>query len=200
MRRAGRGYGVSPIRDIRQLNRRADIEHKRRLDLLEAQYRYTLKKLQQRKDSLLRDQERDTLLKACQPKATVHRNMREIARLESSDGGADEGRRDAGVRLCSSRSLPAAAGARPTESPPPQRARASTASWLSIRQLKDIAAIDSIAAREKARREQRAREELQRLRDGEMATLRQRIKAFNDTIGNVGGMGLPASTGKNPTH
>ena len=153
--------------------------------------RCSMKRLQHREASLRRELERDALLRACQPKATVRRNMREIALLERS-----------GARPAwSSKSLPTADGARrPTEAPPepPQQQRPSTAPWLSIRQLREVAAIDSIAAREKARREQRRREELQRLEDAEMremAALRRRIKAFNDTIGSVGGLGRPASPG-----
>ncbi|CAL8297532.1 unnamed protein product [Arctogadus glacialis] len=192
MRRADWGSGASRITDLMHTrNRRADLEHRRRLELLDAQFRCTMKRLQQREAVLRRELERDALLRACEPKATVRRNMREIALLE---------------RPWSSKSLAAAEGARRSETPletpsepllpPPQRP--STVPWLSIRQLREVAAIDSIAAREKAWREQSAREELKRLEDGErreMAALRLRIKAFNDTIGSVGGLGRPASTG-----
>ncbi|CAL8302430.1 unnamed protein product [Boreogadus saida] len=248
MRRADWGSGVSRITDLMHTrNRRADLEHRRRLELLDAQFRYrwkdplqrdctdigveresvvdgwlkqphlappsqadgptlglaeaahlwcTMKRLQQREAILRRELERDALLRACEPKATVRRNMREIALLERS-----------GERPWSSKSLAAAAeGARPSETPletpseplPPPPQRPSTVPWLSIRQLREVAAIDSIAAREKAWREQSAREELKRLEDGErreMVALRRRIKAFNDTIGSVGGLGRPASTG-----
>ena len=159
-----------------------------RLNIVAFLPRCTMKRLKQREACLRRELESDALLRVCEPKATVRRNMREIALLERSGG-----------RPRSSGTLPAAEGSRRSETPsePPPQQSPSTVPWLSIRQLREVAAIDSIAAREKAGRERRAREELQRLEDAEMqemAALRRRIKAFNDTIGSVGGLGRPAST------
>ncbi|CAL8274442.1 unnamed protein product [Merluccius merluccius] len=190
----GRGPGWGQLRDVRLLNRKSDIELQHRLALLEAQHRYTLKKLQQRKDFLLKEHGRVTLLKVCEPKATVHRNMREIAQLKSAGGGTDAGPdagppRNAGARLGSSKSLPPDAGSPPMDPPPPPRRAPPSARPLSIRQMRNIAAIDSIAAREQASRERRAREALQRLRDEEMAALRRRVKAFIDALGSAGGDG-----------
>lgn len=172
-------------RDLRVLNQKEDSELQHKLNMLDRQYRYTRKMLQQRRDSLVKEQSRMVMVKVCEPKATVTIAMKEIdAETHCTDGR----------RLCSSMSRHKK-GSDPVEqsrsvsAPPPSvqpagsvRRRGNIRSSLSLMQMKNIATIDSISEKELARRQQRAREEMEKLRQFQRETLHKRVAAFIEKL------------------
>ncbi len=177
------------------LNQKEDRYLQKRLNMLEKQYRFTQKMLQQRRDWLIHEQRRLVTVKVCEPKATVNIAMKEIR--EHSDAvmhfrgiQTSEGR-----RLVSSKSQfhnkeseqvePSRSISAPAPSVKPSssvRHRGKIQSSVSLMQMKNIATIDSISEKELTRQRQRAREELERLRQFQMETLHKRVAAFIENL------------------
>lgn len=183
-------------RNLQVLNQKEDRHLQKKLNMLEKQYRYTRKMLQQRRDSLIIEQRKLVVVKVCEPKATVNIAMKEIREhndpmmyfrgIQTSDSR----------RLLSSKSQYHNKGPEPVEpsrsisAPAPPsvkpsssvRHKGNTQSSLSLMQMKNIATIDSISEKELARQRQRAREELERLRQFQMETLHNRVAAFIENL------------------
>lgn len=174
-------------RDLRVLNQKEDRDLQHKLNMLDRQFKYTRKMLQQRRDSMMNEQRRVLMVKVVEPKATVNIAMSEIEErtCETSDG----------TRLFSSKSQYHSKGgelveqSRSISAPPPSltptgsvRHRGNIQSSLSLMQMKNIAAIDSISEKELARQRQEAQEEMERLRQFQMETLHKRMAAFIEKL------------------
>lgn len=183
-------------RNLRVLNQKEDRTLQQKLYMLDKQHRYTHKMLQQRRELLLREHRRVVMVKVCEPKATVNIAMKEI---EEHQIAAVHGRgvqTSEGRRFCPSESPVDAEGSEPEEQcrsisapPPPStnpagpvRRRGTIQSSVSLVQMKNIATIDSISEKELAMRQQRAREELERLRQFQKEALQNRVAAFIETL------------------
>lgn len=183
------GGPVTLKRNLKVLNQKEERELQRRLTMLDKQYRYTLKRLQQRRDSLMNEHRRVVMVKVCEPKATVNIAMKDIWEYKNTEMGFRSPQTSEGRRMFSSREKHQVEQNRSISAPPASVKAATTArhrsdirSSLSVRQMKNIAAIDSISEKELARRRQRAREETEKLRGFQMETLHQRVAAFIDQI------------------
>lgn len=174
-------------RELRVLNQKEDREFRHKLDMLDKQFRYTQKTLKQRRDSLIKEHRKMMMVKVCEPKATVNVAMKEIDEhasavthfraIHTSDGGGQLEQR----RSTSAPQLPVKA----TNS---ARHRRNIQSNLSLMQMKNIAAIDSISEKELARREREAREEMERMRQLQRETLHKRVAAFIEGLKDKGNM------------
>lgn len=183
-------------RNLRVLNQKEDRTLQQKLYMLDKQHRYTHKMLQQRRELLLREHRRVVMVKVCEPKATVNIAMKEIeehqiAAVHCRDVQTCEGR-----RFCPSESPVDAEGSEPEEQsrsisvpPPPStnparpvRRRGTIQSSVSLMQMKNIATIDSISEKELAMRQQRAREELEKLRQFQREALQNRVAAFIERL------------------
>lgn len=175
-------------RNLRVLNRKEDRNLQQKLNMLEKQYRYTQKMLQQRRDSLTREHRRVTLVKICQPKATVNIAMTEIGEqqremhLRASQTASDS------RRLYSSRYLHEGSKQSRSASAPlplpvsPVRRRRHVQSSVSLLQMKNIAKIDSISEKELARQQREAREEMERMRELQREMLQRKVTAFVEML------------------
>ncbi|KAG8013155.1 hypothetical protein GBF38_021391 [Nibea albiflora] len=183
-----------PQRDLRVLNQKEDRELQHKLNMLDKQYRYTRKVLQQRRDSLIKEQSRVVMVKVCEPKATVTIAMKEIGEHKDAETHCRGVQTSDGRRLRSSVSHHKK-GSDPVEqsrsisAPPPSvkpaslvRRRGNIRSSLSLMQMKNIATIDSISEKELARQQQRAREEMEKLRQFQRETLHKRVVAFIEKL------------------
>lgn len=177
-------------RNLRVLNQKEDRDLQQKLNMLDKQYRHTRKMLQQRRDSLMNEQSRVVMVKVCEPKATVNIAMREIQESHITGIQTADGR-----RMYSSKSQYHNKGSelveqsRSISAPPPSvkpttsvRHRRSVQSSLSLMQMKNIATIDSISEKELARQQQKAREEVERLRQFQKETLQKRVAAFIEKL------------------
>lgn len=72
-------------RNLRVLNQKEDRNLQQKLKMLDKQYRYTHKMLQQRRDMLMKEQRRVVMVKNCEPKATVNVAMREIGEHKNAE-------------------------------------------------------------------------------------------------------------------
>ncbi|KAK9534048.1 hypothetical protein VZT92_009123 [Zoarces viviparus] len=166
-------------RDLKVLNQKEERELWHKLDMLDRQYRSTRKMLQQRRDSLTNEQRRVVMVKVVEPKATVNIAMREIGehKFQTSDGrrsysSKSQHRNRERERVEQSRSISA---------PPLSgsvRRRGNIQSSASLMQMKNIAPIGSVSEKELARQQQKAREEMERLRQFQWETLHKRVAAF----------------------
>ncbi|TNN78234.1 hypothetical protein EYF80_011474 [Liparis tanakae] len=172
-------------RDLKVLNQKEERDLQHRLTALDRQYRYTLKRLQQRRDSLVAELSRVGMVKVVEPKATVNIAMREIGERTFQIPG--------GRRSHSSKSqyhdggLEPAAASRSISAPAAQpagsvRRRGRVQSSVSLMQMKDIATIDSISEKELARRQRREREDRERLRQIQREALCNRVAAFIESL------------------
>lgn len=170
-------------RDLRVLNQKEDRDLQRKLNMLDKQYRYTRKMLQQRRDSLMSEHRRVVMVKVVEPKATVNIAMKEIGELkcELSDGrrpSTSQYHNTESEHVEQSRSI----SAPPASVSSSVRRRGNVHSSLSLMKMKNIAAIDSISENELARQQQKAREEMERLRQFQRDTLHKRVAAFIEKL------------------
>ncbi|KAG7510976.1 hypothetical protein JOB18_037247 [Solea senegalensis] len=177
-----------PHRDLRVLNQKEDRDLQHKLSMLDKQYRYTLKMLQQRRDTLIREQGRVVMVKVCEPKAIVNIAMKEIGEHKTHVRGVHT---SDGRRHYSSKSQHQHEGAelaqknRSVSAPPasdkptgPLRHRGNIRASVSLMQMRNIATIDSISEKELARQRQKACEEMDRVRRLQRETLHKRVAEF----------------------
>lgn len=180
-------------RKLRVLNQKEDRHLQQKLNMLEKQYRYTHKMLQQRRDSLMREHRRVMLVQICEPKAKVSIAMREIGEQQRAEmhlraNQTREGRRfysskyDEGsyqVEQGRSISAPLPPVAKPTS---PVKHRGYTHSSLSLMRMKNIANIDSISEKELARQQRETREEMERMKELQREMLQKKVTAFIEML------------------
>lgn len=172
------------------LNQKEDRNLQQKLNTLEKQYRYTHKMLQQRRDWLMREHRRVTLVKICEPKATVNIAMKEIGeqqrvKMHFRTSQTSEGRRffsskrqTEGSKQVECRSISA-----PLQPPgTPVRRRGYVHSSLSLLQMKNIANIDSISEKELVRQQREAQEELERIRELQRKMLQKKVTGFIEML------------------
>ncbi|GAA6223259.1 uncharacterized protein LOC108886743 [Lates japonicus] len=188
-----------PQRELRALNQKEDRDLRHKLNMLDKQYRYTRKMLQQRRDSLMNEQRRVVMVKVCEPKATVNIAMKEIGEHKNTEEHFRGIHTSDGRRLHSSKPQHHSKGSVPVEqrsisAPPPSsvkptspvRHRGNIQSNVSLLQMKNIATIDSISEKELVRQQQKAREELERVRQLQKETLHKRVTAFIESLKDKG--------------
>ncbi|CAJ1073308.1 uncharacterized protein LOC117806592 [Xyrichtys novacula] len=178
-------------RNLRVLNQKEERDLQRRLNLLDKQYRHTLKMLHQRRDSVLNEHRRLLTVKVCEPKATVNIAMKDIWEYKNTAVHFRGFQMSDSRRMYSSKEKHQVEKSRSISAPPPLlfvkptssvRHRGNIQSSLSFRQMKSIAAIDSISEKELARQQQKDREEVEELRQFQMETLHQKVAAFIDKM------------------
>lgn len=190
-------------KDSRAMNRKEDIDLRHKLKLLDKQYRYTCKLLQQRKDLLIQQQRSVKVIKLCEPKAIVKVAMKEIDEHTNSERPLRGIHTSDGGRFYSSKSQSHNGGSeqpaqgRSISAPPapikPTRSvrHQGSIKWnVSLMQLKNISTIDSISQKELARQQQQAREEMERLKQLQRETLHNRVRAFIEHLNDTDKMGL----------
>ncbi|XP_035850455.1 uncharacterized protein LOC118493727 [Sander lucioperca] len=180
-------------RDLKVLNQKEDRDLQHKLNMLDKQYRYTRKMLQQRRESLINKQRRVVMVKVVEPKATVNIAMKEIRehKFQTSDGR----RSYSSTSQYPNKGCELVEPSRSTSAPPPSvkptspvRRRGYIQSSVSLMQMKNIATIDSISEKELARQQQKAREEMERLRQFQRETLHKRVAAFIEILKEKGNM------------
>lgn len=182
-------------RNLRVLNQKEDRNLQQKLKMLDKEYRYTHKMLQQRRDTLMKEQRRVVIVKVCEPKATVNVAMKEIGEQKNAETHFRDVQTSEGRRFYSSKSAYRNKESELVEqsrsvSAPPQsvkptnsvRRRSNIQGSLSLMQMKEIATIDSISEKELARRQQKAREEMERQRQFQRETLRKKMAAFIEKL------------------
>lgn len=189
-------------RALRVQNQKEKRDLQQKLNMLDKQYRYTRKLLQQRRASLTSEGRRMVMVKLCEPKATVNIAMRDIQEhsstekpcsrgVHTSDGG--RGRLQAGdCQVEPSRSVSAPPAT--TKPSGPVRHRGNIQSNVSFMQMKNIATIDKITEKELARQRQEAQEETERLKQLQREALHSRVASFIEKLkekGNVEITGEP---------
>lgn len=182
-------------RNLRVLNQKEDRNLQQKLKMLDKQYRYTRKMLQQRRDMLMKEQRRVVMVKICEPKATVNIAMREIGQhhnpethfrdIQTSEGrrfhsSKSEYRNEETELVMQSRSV--SAPPQPVKPTSSVRRRGKIQSSLSLMQMKKISTIDSISEKELARRKQKAHEEMQRQRQLQREVLHKKMAAFIEKL------------------
>lgn len=185
-------------KDVRLMNLKEDIALQQKLNLLNIQYRYTLKMLQQRRNSIILENRKLLLLRFCEPKATVNKNMIEIAKTKKAGMDFRDIHTSGGRRSYSSKSLyydrgsdplglRRSASARPMSAKPTDSARYSVTDEgrLSIMKMKNIATIDCISKKELTSRQQNARGEMERLKAFRWEALHQRVKSFIEKLNDT---------------
>lgn len=198
-------------RNLRVLNQKEDRTLQQKLHMLDKQHRYTHKMLQQRRELLLREHSRVVMVKVCEPKATVNIAMKEIEQHQIAAVHCRGVQTSEGRRFCPSESPVEAEGSEPEEQsrsisapPPPSstnpagpvRRRGTIQSSVSLMQMKNIATIDSISEKELAMRQQRAREEVERLRQFQREALQNRVAAFIERLKDRSNMYAGSYVGK----
>lgn len=184
-------------------NQKENRDLQQRLNMLDKQYRYTRKLLQQRKTSLLSDGRWVVMVKLCEPKATVNIAMRDIRQYSSAEGscsrvvhtsdGGTERLQAGNTEMEPSRSISAPpATTKPSCS---VRRRGNVQSSVSFMQMKNIATIDKITEKELAKQRQRAREESARLKQLQKETLHNKVMSFIEKLKEKGNMEI---TGRPP--
>ncbi|CAK6974079.1 uncharacterized protein LOC108886743 [Scomber scombrus] len=182
-------------RELRVLNQKEDRDLQHKLDMLDKQHRYTCKMLQQRRDLLIKEVRRVAVVKVCEAKATIGIAMKEIGQRKNAETHFRGVHTSDGRRLFSSKNQSDDHGCEPVEpsrsisAPPPSvktsssvRHRRKVRSNLSLMQMKNIAAIDSISEKELARQQQKAREEVEQQRQFQREALRERVAAFIENL------------------
>lgn len=190
-------------RNLRVLNQKEERDLQQKLNMLDKQYRHTRKILRQRTDSLLKQQRQVTIVKVCEPKATVGIAMKEIGEHNDAEMHLRGIQTLEGRRSYSSKSQYPIQESEPVEqsrsiSAPPLSAKPASSvrhtgniqSRLSLMQMKNIATIDSISEKELARQQQKAREELERLRQLQREALHKRVTAFIEKLRDKSNMQL----------
>lgn len=182
-------------RNLRVLNQKEDRTLQQKLYMLEKEYRYTHKKLQQRQQQLIREHRRVILVKKCEPKAIVNIAMGEIKQYQIAEMHYRGIQTSEGSRFCSIKSPSDTKGSvleeqsRSESAPPPStkpsilvRRRSTIQSSVSLMQMKNIATIDSISEKELAKQQRRTREELERLKQFQKEVLQRRVLAFVESL------------------
>lgn len=174
------------------LNQKEDRDLQHKLNMLDKQHRYTQKMLQQRRDKLIHETRRVAMVQVCEPKATLGIALKEIDEYKNAETHFCRGISASHGRLRSSSSYVGSelvARGRSISAPPPSikrtssvRHRGNVQSNLSLMQMKKIATIDSISEKELARQQQKAQEEIERLRLLQRETLHKRVTAFIEKL------------------
>lgn len=182
-------------KELRVLNQKEDRDFKHKLNMLDKQFRYTQKMLKQRRDSLMKEQRKVVMVKVCEPKATVNIAMKEIDEHVSAETHFRGIHTSDGRQLGHNKGSELVEQSRSTSAPPPSvkptspvRHRGNIQSNLSLMQMKNIATIDSISEKELARQQQKAREEMEKLRQLQRETLHTRVIAFIESLKDKGNM------------
>lgn len=173
-------------RNLRVLNQKEDRTLQQKLYMLEKEHRYAHNKLQQRREQLMREHRRVVMLKRCEPKAIVNIAMKDIERHQIAETHYRAVQSSEGTRfLCIKSASELEEQSRSVSAQPPStksavlvRRRSTIQSSVSLMQMKNIATIDSISEKELAKRQQKAREELERLKQFQMDVLQKRMLAF----------------------
>lgn len=181
-------------RNLRVLNQKEGRSLQQKLNMLEKQYRYTHKMLQQRRDSLMREHRKVTLVKICEPKATVNIAMREIGEQQRAEthlraSQTSQGRRfysskyhdDRSNQVGQSRSISAPLPP-PVKPVSPVRRRGYIQSSVSLLQMKNIANIDSISEKELARQQREIQEEMERMKELQREMLQKKVTEFIEML------------------
>ena len=181
-------------RNLRVQNQKEDSSLQQKLNMLEKQYRYTHKMLQQRRDLLTREHRRVTLVKICEPKATVNIAMREIgeqqrAAMHLRSSQTSEGRRfysskyhnEGSNQVEGGRSISAPLPS-PVKPASPVRRRGYMQSSVSLMQMKNIANIDSISEKELARQQRETWEEMEKRKELQREMLQKKVTAFIEML------------------
>lgn len=183
-------------RGLRALNQKVERDLQQKLSMLDKQYRFTRKMLQQRRDSLIQEHSRVVIVKVCEPKATVNIAMKEIGEHKSAGTHSSGVHTSGGRRLCSRKS-PNVEPSRSISAPPstakptsPARHTGNVQGNVSLMRMKNIAAIDSISEKELARQQQKAREEVERAKQLQRETLHKRVTAFVEGLKRKGNVEL----------
>lgn len=181
-------------RNLRVLNQKEDRGLQQKLNMLEKQYRYTHKMLQQRRDSLMREHRRRMLVQICESKATVDIAMREIGEQQRAEMHLRASQTREGGRFYSSQyhkegsrqveqgrsiSAPLLPPVKPAS---PVRRRGYIQSSLSLVRMKNIANIDSISENELARQQRETREEMERVKELQREMLQKKVTAFIEML------------------
>lgn len=181
-------------RVLRVLNQKEDRDLQRKLIMLDKQHRYTQKMLQQRRDKLINEARRMVMVQVCEPKATVSIAMKEIAEYErNADANFSRAIYTSAGRLRPSKSSYEGSKlveqGRSISAPPPStkstssvRHKGKVQSNLSLMQMKQIATIDSISEKELARQQQKAQEEMERLRLLQREMLHKKVMEFIEKL------------------
>lgn len=176
-------------RELRVLNQKEDRDFKHKLNMLDKQFRYTQKMLKQRRDSLIKEHRKVVMVKVCEPKATVNIAMKEIDEHMSAETHFRGIHTSDGRRLYHNNGSELVEQSRSTSAPPQSvkstnsvRHRGNIQSNLSLMQMKNIATIDSISEKELVRQQQKAREEIERMRQLQRETLHKRVTAFIESL------------------
>lgn len=181
-------------RKLRVLNQKEDKSLQQKLNMLEKQYSYTHKMLQQRRDSLMREHKRVMLVQICEPKATVNIAMREIREQQRAEMHLRASQIREGGRFYSSKyhnqgsyqveqgrsiSAPLPPPVKPAS---PVRRRGFVQSSLSLVRMKNIANIDSISEKELARQQRETQEEIERMKELQREMLQKKVTAFIEML------------------
>lgn len=145
-----------------------------KLDLINKQFRHSYKMLQQKKDYVRKEQRKVGTVKICEPQAIVDVAMKEIDEQSNYRGihtayGTRQYSKSNNEKLTRSISAPV-------------RHRANVESSVSLLQMKNIALIDSISEKEKAQRQQKAREELERMSRLQKEALQKKVQEFIERL------------------
>lgn len=179
-------------KNLRVLNQKEDRTLQQKLYMLEKEHRYTHKKLQQRREQLIREHRRVIMVKKCEPKATVNIAMREIKLRQIPEVHYRAIQTSEGTRLSSIKSTSDAIleeQSRPLSAPPPLtepsilvRRRGTIQSSMSLMQMKNLATIDSISEKELAKQQLRTQEEFEKLKQVQREVLQNRVLAFVESL------------------
>lgn len=167
-------------RELQVLNQKADRDRQQKLRLIDKQFRFSYKMLEQRKDYLRKEQRKVVTVKDCEPKAIVDIAMKEIDEYSHYRGVQTA----YGSRRYTKPGSNEAEQSRSASAPPLSlvRHRGKVRSSVSLMQMKNIAMIDSISEKEKVRRQQRAREELERIRLLQRDALQKKVQEFIEKL------------------
>lgn len=160
-------------RELQVLNQKAERDRTQKLQLIDKQFKFSYKTLQQRKDFWRKEQRKVCTVRICEPKAIVDIAMKDINEFSNFR----EVRTAYGMRKCTqmeekhSRSISA-----------PVRQRCGVESSVSFLQMKNIALIDLISEKERELRLRREREERERARRAKIEALHRRVEEFIERL------------------
>lgn len=179
-------------RNLRVLKQKEDRTLQHKLYMLEKEHKYTDKKLQKRREQLMREHRRVVMVKKCEPKAIVNIAMKEIKRHQTAERNCRGIQTSQGTRFCSpsdTKGFELEEQSRSISAPPPStkpavpvRRRSIIQSSVSLMQMKNIATIDSISEKELAKQQLKTREELERLKQFQKEVLQKRVLTFIESL------------------
>ncbi|KAK7904227.1 hypothetical protein WMY93_016834 [Mugilogobius chulae] len=162
-------------RELQVLNQKAEQERRQKLQLIDKQFKFSYKTLQQRKDFWRKEQRKLVTVRICEPKAIVDIAMNEINELS--------GVRSVQTAYGTRQKVKFALDERQSRSiSAPVTQRSKVQCTVSLLQMKNVALIDSISEKEKALRRQKAREEMERMRKAQMEALQRRVQEFMERM------------------